>query len=833
MKINKLHLPVDKHAMNCVFIAGIYFIISVTWVLLSDYIAAMFFDEKILLSRIFLYKEWGLIILSTLLIGWLIGRTFLSHKKTNQLLVEALEKEKSLHKKLDTNVNYINGVLGNLGNPYSLQQPIYNDNGCIINYCFLDVNSAFEKMVNKTRVELIGNLATDVFTTDSAHIDSWISYFSGVALGGRPAHMEKVSTKSGAWYNVDAFSVCDGEFLALFTNITTLVEQQEELRQQNEQMESARLKEREKSETLIHYQQEMHSMVYKDEWTELPNRRALKEYLQKCISDNPESSMSMIYMDLDNFKLVNDVHGHSFGDAFIRSVAERLKITLPKNWILYRMGGDEFIGCSDKSESLEETIDVAQILLRAFDEPLKIGSTSIHGSLSLGMAQYPDHANNSDNLLKYADIAMYKAKKIGKNCSVMFEQSMIQPINDRYHMEEALCTALQNNEFTLHYQAQFDFVSERISGFEALLRWNSATLGHVSPASFIPIAEEARHIIPIGEWVMRQACFFLKKIHEAGFPDLKIAVNVSILQLVQTDFVNTVVDIIDSVKLPPESLELEITESILMESKDQVLPILYMLREKGFGISLDDFGQGYSSLSYLMDMPITVLKIDKLFVDAIDTAGPGRKVLGSIMELGHHLSFHIIAEGVETLEQKECLELMDCDSLQGYWFSKPLPEEEAYALFIEHENNRDKKKVVSEIASYLWKSAYSIGDDLLDKQHQIIFDIIRRLVLSLNNPTDQYNDSMFVILEELIEYLSLHFTTEENYLQKKNYTALQSHQTEHKFLIATISGFCHESAQEADFDLLSKRVGLVSKWVIRHILVEDRKYGNALKLVPF
>ena len=275
---------------------------------------------------------------------------------------------------------------------------------------------------------------------------------------------------------------------------------------------------------------------------------------------------------------------------------------------------------------------------------------------------------------------MFRAKQSGRGRCVVFNMDMQESVSRRFHIESALRNALADNEFHLLFQPQFELLTGRISGFEALLRWQSARLGAVPVYELIPIAEESRHILPIGAWVLDTACRFLRRVHDTGRTDMTMAINISMLQLVQDDFVDLAIRTAERNGVPNDHVELEITESILMQSRSQVVPVLQRLRVAGFKISLDDFGQGYSSLSYLMSMPISILKIDKLFIDAIDSEGPGGPVLKTILELARRLRLRTVAEGVETLKQKEFLLENGCDRLQGYWFSRPITEEAVITL---------------------------------------------------------------------------------------------------------------------------------------------------------
>jgi len=306
-----------------------------------------------------------------------------------------------------------------------------------------------------------------------------------------------------------------------------------------------------------------------------------------------------------------------------------------------------------------------------------------HTTVSIGISTYPEDGANADELMRSADIAIYKAKATGKNKYVFFNHEMQETVRQRMMIEKHLRNALQNNELLIYYQPQLDIKTGKISGFEALLRWNNNELGFVSPLEFIGTAEETHLIIPIGEWVLRNACFFLKQLHIRGYTNIIISVNVSILQLLQENFVDTVIRVLEFIKMDPKYLELEITESILMESYQAISDKLYRLKEIGVRIALDDFGQGYSSLSYLKQLPINTLKIDKSFVDSINFEESSDSLTGTIVMIGRKMGLTILAEGVETQEQMNYLIKHKCHKIQGYLISKPLPQEEVIKFYEE------------------------------------------------------------------------------------------------------------------------------------------------------
>lgn len=431
---------------------------------------------------------------------------------------------------------------------------------------------------------------------------------------------------------------------------------------------------------LKEFQNKLHYMAYHDVLTALPNRQALYDNNSDYFPANPGNRFVLFFIDMDNFKFINDTMGHDFGDQLIISLSERLVALADRETSLYRIGGDEFVIIVNEIMERENAEAYADKILTAFKEPFQIDESMIHVNTSIGAALFPQHGRDMNELLRCADIAMYKAKGAGGNRYMLYTPSMNEIMVERMRIGKHLPMSLKNKEFVLHYQPQFDIIHKKITGFEALVRWNNQELGLVSPLQFIHIAEETHFIIPLGAWVLNEACAFLKRLHEQGDTEITIAVNISILQIVQDNFVNMVLDVLDLYHLKPQSLELEITESIFMESYDAVINKLDILCSKGVNIALDDFGKGYSSLSYLKQLPISTLKIDKSFIDYISTEERSKPLTGQIVALGISMGMCVIAEGVETKDQLDYLTLNHCQKIQGYLFSKPLPEKEVMKL---------------------------------------------------------------------------------------------------------------------------------------------------------
>lgn len=420
-----------------------------------------------------------------------------------------------------------------------------------------------------------------------------------------------------------------------------------------------------KIETLAHY----------DSLTKLPNRNFFQKCLEKelQIARGNESGFSLFYIDLDRFKYVNDSLGHDCGDILLQQVADRLKMAVAEYGIVARVGGDEFAIIINKSDKFKLE-KIASRILQEFDRSFMINGHELYSTPSIGISIYPEGGNNEKELLKSADAAMYLAKEEGKNKYKFYNKTLNEVMIKKMNLETRLRRALEENSFSLHYQPQVDLRTEKIIGLEALLRWTDADLGTVSPAEFIPIAEETGLIENIGHWVIKTACIQMKQWQKMGYLDISISVNVSIRQFQNPHFVKEVKSILTETGLAPRYLKIEITESILQDL-NKTLTVLNDLNDLGIQIAIDDFGTGYSSLSYLKNLPVSCLKIDKAFIDELES-NPEGPIVKTIIDMGRNMNFTVIAEGVELKEQALFLKENKCLVGQGFLFSKPLSDTE-------------------------------------------------------------------------------------------------------------------------------------------------------------
>ena len=429
--------------------------------------------------------------------------------------------------------------------------------------------------------------------------------------------------------------------------------------------------------------EEIRNLAFFDPLTQLPNRRLLVDRLQQALTSSARSNRegALLFIDLDDFKSLNDTLGHDVGDMLLKQVAHRLKSSVREGDTVSRFGGDEFVVMlEDLSvhtlEAAEQTEAVGQKILASLNQPYQLSIYKHHSTPSIGATLFSDHKNSIDELMKQADIAMYQAKKAGRNTLRFYDPVMQAGINARVALEEELRSALEKNQFQLFYQIQIDSSNHPI-GAEALIRWIHPERGPVSPAQFIPLAEETGLIVPIGQWVLETACAQLDAWQQDRLTrDLVLAVNVSGMQFRQSDFVKQVRETVERHTINPNRLKLELTESMLLENIEDIIATMNSLKEIGVLIALDDFGTGYSSLQYLKRLPIDQLKIDQSFVRDIAVDSSDKAIVSTIIAMSKSLNLEVIAEGVETDEQRQFLLSADCLRYQGYLFSKPLPLEQ-------------------------------------------------------------------------------------------------------------------------------------------------------------
>lgn len=439
-------------------------------------------------------------------------------------------------------------------------------------------------------------------------------------------------------------------------------------------------------------------LAFHDSLTGLPNRPMFKEYLERSIAHAKRNQqlLAVLFMDLDNFKHVNDTLGHQAGDELLREVADRITKVLrgddyisheaiqdDPDEILARLGGDEFIILLPDLQDPHAPGAVAQRIIEALCQPINVIGQDCHVGASIGITVYPADGEDVDLLIKHADIAMYHAKDKGKNIYQYFQDSMNAAAMERLKLENRLRNAIQHEHFTLHYQPQVDSTSHELIGMEALVRWVDPNDGLIPPNDFIPLAEDSGLILPIGEWVIHTACRQAREWQKAGYRTGLVSVNISSIQFEKQDVPSIIKSALSRYRLDPASLEIEITESAIMTNPKRAVEILDEIKALGVSIALDDFGTGYSSLSYLRRFPIDTLKIDRSFILEVDKKQEDAEIVGAITAMAHILGLRVVVEGIEKVSQLEVVHERQCDVVQGFLFSRPLPPEQIASLHFE------------------------------------------------------------------------------------------------------------------------------------------------------
>ncbi len=431
----------------------------------------------------------------------------------------------------------------------------------------------------------------------------------------------------------------------------------------------------------------LHQLVFYDPLTGLPNKAMLSKRLEQTLkyARQKKSYASALFIDMNNFKLVNDSLGHGFGDKLIQGISERIvfclrALDIVSRWTASRLGGDKFVIVLSEIASEEAAAVVAQRITDSVSEPLEIDGHQILVTLSIGIAIYPQDGQTGEELLKNADLAMYAAKRNSQNAIAYYQESMNMRAVKRLALESSLRQALEQNEFFLHYQPQQDIHTGKISGMEALLRWCNPALGQVPPLEFIEVAEELGLIVDIGTWVLRTACAQTRAWRDLGLPVPRIAVNVSIKQLIATNFVDTVKEVLAETGLDPQALEIEITETLFGENDTNLEQIVQELKQMEISIAIDDFGTGYAGVNRFRKIEVDYLKIDRSFICEIESSVSAQNLIRGVVALAKCLNINVISEGIETIAQMNFLRSIGCQQIQGYLYSKPLAAEEVEAF---------------------------------------------------------------------------------------------------------------------------------------------------------
>lgn len=634
------------------FISLIYFIAGVLWIVLSDYIVLFVIKNTDRVVMIEMYKGVFFILVTTVMLYFLTYRFFKnmqSQYEKNLQINESLEISQAELLKYDTLLNTIIN---------SSPDAIFakDTEGKYILF-----NKGASEMMHKEQKEIIGMDDYAIFKPKSA--DNNRAMDKKVISSKKVITFEEVTVDKDGKKRVFLATKGplldeDGEAFGVFGISRDITDQKEH------------------EHFLEESKEEFYNLSHIDKVTKLPNRLYISEVLkQKCLEN---SSFSLILLDLDEFKIVNDSYGHRFGDKLLYEISKIFTELFDSTAFIARMGGDEFaiaINQSDKNE-IEALM---QKLHSKFDSPFKIDMIDIYITASSGISIYPQDAHTMEEMYQAADSAMYNAKRVGKNRFSFYSTRLKDEAIEYTQMVTSLKQAVENRELELHFQTQNDARSSKIVGVEALLRWkHKETM--VSPEIFIPLAERSGLIVEIGDFVLRSAFKTIKRWHERGILNGRVAINISARQLTHLDLIKSLKNILKESGCEASWVELEITESSVLENPQLVINLLTQLREMGFYISMDDFGTGYSSLSYLKNLPIDKLKIDRSFITNITKEPKNQIIVKTIIFLAKELGVQILAEGVETEEERNFLLQNNIDSIQGYYYAKPMPLDEVEKL---------------------------------------------------------------------------------------------------------------------------------------------------------
>lgn len=524
----------------------------------------------------------------------------------------------------------------------------------------LSVNPAFTRITGYSAEESIGN--TPALLKSGKHDAAfyrtmWDAVYSEGSWAGEVWNRRKNGEIYPEWLTINAIRNHTGEitkFAAILTDIT----------------------DRKKSE------EQIKNLAYYDVLTGLPNRRLFNDRLNVAIANAHRHNhlLAIVFIDLDQFKRINDTLGHTIGDRLLVDVAQRIQAEVREGDTVARMGGDEFTLLLQEIEDADAAVALVHRILSAIARPVAISNNTLYVTASVGISLYPHDGTNSENLIRNADTAMYRAKDNGRNSYQLYTATMNASSLEHLAMESNLRKALKNEEFILHYQAKIAADTGRITGAEALIRWQHQELGYIAPSLFIPLAESLGIICELGDWVLTTAIGQCRAWIEQGLDDFRIAVNVSATQLIQDGFSERVINMLEQAGVNPRYLELELTESAVMKRSEDVVPMLASLKSHGVHISIDDFGTGYSNFGYLKRLPINKLKIDLSFIRDVPANRDDSELVSAMIAMAHKLSLSVVAEGVETPKQAEFLQQQSCDELQGYFIARPLPVREITPL---------------------------------------------------------------------------------------------------------------------------------------------------------
>ncbi|MBO9607581.1 MAG: EAL domain-containing protein [Paenibacillaceae bacterium] len=519
----------------------------------------------------------------------------------------------------------------------------------------LSVNPAFTATTGYTLEEVVGRSPRILHSgmQDAAfYVDMWAAIHATGCWQGEIWNRRKNGDIYAEWLSINAVREENGRisnYVGMFTDIT----------------------ERKKSEEHLKY------LALYDPLTELPNRTLFRERLQQALqfAGRQRQRVALLFIDLDNFKFINDSLGHAYGDQLLQQAAKRLKSCVRKNDMVARLGGDEFIIVLPHIAAAQDAIHVVKHIFEQFDAPFTFGPHTHFATASIGVSVYPEDGDDPETLIQHADLAMYHAKNRRNDKFQLYAPHMNDQLKRRMELERALRDAMAKDQLHMYYQPQMDIRTGTIAGMEALLRWKHPELGLISPAEFIPLAEETGLIVEIGDWVLRQVCGQNKAWQNAGCRPVKVSVNLSAIQFQQRNLADQIRDVLRLTGLEPKWLCLEITETISMYQVESIRKTLQELKAIGVDVAIDDFGKGHSALSYLKRFPIDIVKIDKCFIEGIHNDPENEAIVRAVTDLAHGLRLQVIAEGVETEEELAVLKQLRCDCVQGFLLGRPVAAE--------------------------------------------------------------------------------------------------------------------------------------------------------------
>ena len=559
------------------------------------------------------------------------------------------------------------------------------------------VNEPAERLFGYRRSELLGQPVEILMPARyrAAHLALQDDYFRhahrrSMSVGPELYGLRQDGTEFPVEINLSPLSTTAGTFvISAIRDISdrkreeaeraSLIRERAQIAERNLIRERARLAETSQAASAAReMSRRMSYLAQHDVLTALPNRLLLNDRLGRAITlaHRYGRRLALLFVDVDHFKQINDSLGHAVGDQLLRSVAERLQSGVRGSDTVSRHGGDEFLILLTEIDDAASAAVSARKIIAAATKPYRVGQHDLEISVSIGISVYPDDGQDAETLIKHADSALYKVKGQGRDGYQFFKHDMNAPTVERQSLEGSLRNAVARQEFVLHYQPKMNLESGAIIGAEALVRWQHPDQGLVPPAQFVPIAEECGLIVPIGQWVLREACRQARAWQDAGLRPVPVSVNISAVELQAPGFLEGVRDILRETRLDPRYLELELTETVLMTDADVTISVLWALRALGIQLAVDDFGTGYSSLSYLRQFPIDALKVDRSFVHEIHPDPEGAPIITAVISMGKSLKHRVIAEGVETREQLAFLQAQHCSEGQGFYFSRPLLAEQ-------------------------------------------------------------------------------------------------------------------------------------------------------------